>query len=59
MSKIKQMMVGLGGSGTMRLSGKGWGFAGMRNSPQVYKKLEYLAFLIYLSIYLSIYLCTL
>ncbi len=42
MSKIKQMMIGLGGSGIMRLSERG-------NSPQVYKKLEYLAFLIYLS----------
>ncbi len=29
------------------------------NSPQVYKKLEFLAFPIYLSIYLSIYLCSL
>ncbi len=51
MSKIKQMMIGLGGSRTMALSGKSWVFAGMRNLPQVYKKLEYLAF--------PIYLCTL
>jgi len=44
MSKIKKMMIGLGGSETMRLSERD-------NLPQVYKKLEYLAF--------PIYLCTL